>query len=143
MTTQDTGSRDTLGVDLAMLEGLDPSQLTPEQLEQLAALGALGDEQGELKDQIATAEALRYGKGQAEGRQTQNAYVAANPLEHLADALGKVQAAKDLEEYEQRQGDIRQEQTDGRNLFMQMIMGEALKKGKEKEVIDFNNPIQL
>ena len=115
------------GLDLSMLQGMDLSQLTPEQIQELAAMGALEDEQGMLGEQMEMANQLRNAEG-PQGRETRGGYTAANPLEHLASGMQRVKAAKDLEQYKARQQEIMGQQTGGREQFMQMILADALKK---------------
>ncbi len=117
-----------MGLDMSLLEGIDIENMTPEMLQQLAALGALGDESSQIDDQYTMAEELRWDEGPQGIETGRGGYVAASPLAHIAETVGNVKAAKDLKQFDERREGIRDEQTEGRALMMQMILGKVLQE---------------
>ena len=103
-----------------MDEEFDLSQLSPEELEQLIALGSLGDEMGIVAKQQELADALRYGAG-PEGRDTGRIYTAANPLEHIGSAMQKYNAMKESKGLQERQKGILEQSTDARKLYADLL----------------------
>lgn len=101
---------------------MDRNDFTPEQLQQLIALGAIPDEQKDMDLQMIQAQKLRNTEspqGQLAGR----VYVAANPLEHLAAGIDKYQGAKQMKKLYGQNRDMRTRQTDARMLYLQKMMG--------------------
>ena len=99
---------------------MDPSDLenmTPEQIEQLIALGVIPEQQSDLQQQMKMANELRntkspemYGNGRV--------MVAANPLEHLGVGLQRYAGQRDMKNIQQQQKDLRDQQVAGRSDFM-------------------------
>jgi hypothetical protein len=104
---------------------MDPSDLenlSPEQIQQLVALGVIPDEQSDLQQQYQIANELRttptpqmYGNGRI--------MVAASPLEHIAVGLQRYKGMKDMKDIQEQQKLLREAQVRGRTDFLKQYMG--------------------
>lgn len=100
---------------------MDPSSLenmTPEQIQQLVALGIIPDQMAGMDKQMEYANQLRstptpemYGNGRV--------MVAANPMEHIAAGLQRYKGMKDMKELQAQQEALRKDQTAGRSKFFE------------------------
>lgn len=88
----------------------------PELLKQLYDAGQIDAKQARLALKLKEAQGVRSAKG-PQGRYTGRTYVAANPLEHLVDALRKRKAGKNIGEMESQQEAMSQQQADARGEF--------------------------
>lgn len=68
----------------------------PELMQRLSESGVFGDEMDLLGQQMKRAQALRATPS-ATGMEVGHTYVAANPLEHLAAGLGRVQGRRGIQ----------------------------------------------
>jgi len=103
-----------------------PEQMTPEDIDALAGLGALGDDQTENSRQMALAEGLRDMEG-ASGRHAGRVFVAASPLEHLSVGVQKYRAAKDVKKLKSERTGIQEKQTEGRGKYWDLLRGKTAK----------------
>lgn len=102
--------------DFQDLEDLDPALL-----EQLISMGVIDDQQGILAEQIAQADYMRSAPG-PEGRDSGRIYTAANPLEHVGNFMQKYAAHRDLKDLRKQQQDLLQQQTQGRQDFLDALI---------------------
>lgn len=100
----------------------DPSGLTEEEIQQLIAMGVIPDQQDAIGQQMAQAQALRHGPG-PQGRQTNAAFVAANPLEFVGDFMTKRDAAKDIEDLKRQQEELLRQRTEGMGVYYNAKFG--------------------
>lgn len=99
---------------------MDPSDLenlTPEQIQQLVALGVIPDKQGDLSQQYEIANQLRS-QATPDMRGNGRVMVAANPLEHLGTGLQRYAGQRDMKRIEGEQDALRKQQTAGREMFL-------------------------
>lgn len=103
---------------------MDPSDLenmSPEEIEQLVALGIIPEQMSGLDRQYKTAAALRQTQQpgmEGNGR----VMVAASPLAHLAAGVDRYQGNKQMRGIEKRQDDILREQAAARNLYLKKYL---------------------
>lgn len=105
------------------LAKMDLNGLTDQEIQDLMDLGIIPDQQDALKQQMATAEQLRY-HNQPEMRQGQRVSTAANPLEFAVNAWQGIQAGKDLNKLKDQQAELLRKQSEGRGLFYKKLRGE-------------------
>ena len=69
----------------------------PEYLEMLAQMGVSESQIAEIRERMGRAEEMRDAPG-PEGREAGGTYVAANPLEHIANLVGKYRGGKAMQQ---------------------------------------------
>lgn len=94
--------------------------MTDEELDELVGLGVIGDDIAENIRQRRVAEELRYRAG-PEGRQAGRTYVAANPMEHIGEAMQKYTAHKDMRRLDEERKVLGVDQTTGRRTFWDLL----------------------
>lgn len=99
--------------------------ITPEELQALMELGVLPAELQENQRRRILAEERRYGKG-SEGRTAGRVFVAANPLEHVRDAIQRYKAGKEMKGLDSGRGDILRGITGGRSVFANLLRGHGM-----------------
>lgn len=103
---------------------MDPSDLedlSPEELEQLVALGVIPDKMSHLDRQYQQAAKLRNTEMpgmEGNGR----VMVAASPLAHLSAGIDRYMGMKDMKSIEAGQGSLMREQVSGRNKYLQALL---------------------
>ncbi len=98
-------------------------EMSDEEIQQLIALGIIPDQQGQLQQQMKTAEQLRYNNTpqmRGEGGRVQTA---ANPLEFLVAGIQGHKAGKQLDELRKKQDELLQQQVMGRSAFFKALRG--------------------
>lgn len=86
-------------------------------LKMLMEMGALQDEDSELAKQLEFARALRMNEQPLQGTRAGNAFVANNPLQHIASMMERQSNNRDMRDALRRKGEIRDQQTAGRGAF--------------------------
>jgi hypothetical protein len=94
-------------------------EVSDEELQQLMALGIIPDQQSNIKEQMAQANALRQNKPEMRGNG--RVMVAANPLEFLGQGIQNYKAGKDLKELKKQQDALLQQQVAGRGAFYKAL----------------------
>ena len=103
--------------------------MTEEELQLLMELGIAPEQMDSIQRQRKTAEELRYGAG-PQGRDTGRTFVAANPLEHLANGIQRYQAKKDMDRLGSEETALLGRTVEGRKTFYDMLRG----KGRNSSV---------
>jgi hypothetical protein len=103
-----------------MDEFLNIEDLDEDTINQILGLGTADEKGGMLNQQIAQAQALRFGRG-PQGRSYAGVYTAANPLEHLVHGVEGYRAGKDLDRLHQQQQELMGEQVAGRKAFLDAL----------------------
>ena len=104
---------------------MDPSDLegmSPEQIEQLIALGIIPEQQDQLNQQYASADALRN-KATPEMRGNGRVMVAANPLEPIGVGMQRYAGQRDAKRIQEQQDALRRQQVQGRTDFLKQWLG--------------------
>lgn len=103
---------------------MDPSDLenmTPEQIQQLIALGVIPGKQEDLAQQYEIANQLR-GTASPEMRGNGRVMVSSNPLEHIGVGLQRYAGNRDMKRIEAEQDALRKQQTAGREAFLKQYL---------------------
>lgn len=119
---------------------MDPSDLenlSPEELEQLVALGIIPEQMSGMDRQYKEAAALR--RTQQPGMEGNGrVMVAASPLAHLAAGVDRYQGNKQMRGIESKQDQLLKEQAAARNLYLKKYLFPA---GPKPGVI--RDPLQM
>lgn len=100
----------------------DFENLSDDDIQQLMALGVAPDQLDAIKEQIATAQGLRD-KAAPAGRRVgpDNVYVAASPLEHIANAMQGIKAGRDIKKLRTDQQSVLAQQIRARSKYFQKM----------------------
>jgi hypothetical protein len=109
----------------------DYSQMTPEQIQQLAELLSNEDSIGQMQGDIKYNRNNRLGSPQ--GRMAGNVYVAGNPLEHLGNALQDIHGIREDKKLKMQIDALRGKNNQARAGYMQGIQ-------KAGQMYDPNDP---
>lgn len=100
---------------------LSIEDLSEEDINAILGLGTAEDRAAQLEAQLAQATRIRNQPG-PEGRGYGGIYTAASPLEHAVHAWQGIKAGKDAEKIAAQQDALMQEQTAGRQRFLEALM---------------------
>lgn len=95
--------------------------LTPEEIEQLAALGVSQDKLQALQGQIQQAEAMRDARG-PDGIQAGRTYHAAHPLSHISNTVNNIRGHRRAQDLYGQQDQMIDQMGNTRQAMMSAIM---------------------
>ena len=103
--------------------GVDVSDMTQEEIDQLIALGIIPPQIEQAQGDVAYAEEL-MGSAMPQGRTTRNnIFTAANPLELAATGVDRVRGAYERKQARDLIDALRKQQTEGRGTFYNAYSG--------------------